>query len=123
MRIVIADGEAKVRFALRVLLQQRPFYQVVAEVDDAHTLLTQIAATHPDLLLLDWKLPGLQAVASLSELRAENPHLFIVVISGRPEYQQAALADGADAFVSKIDPPERLFAAFDHCVCDAQGDV
>jgi DNA-binding NarL/FixJ family response regulator len=67
------------------------------------------------LVLLDWGLPGLPSKALLPALRALCPHLKVVVLSGRPEARQAALDAGADAFVSKIDPPERLLAALHGC--------
>jgi DNA-binding NarL/FixJ family response regulator len=41
----------------------------------------------------------------------DYPNLLVVVLSGRPEVRREALAAGADAFVSKVDPPERLLAA------------
>lgn len=85
--------------------------KVVAEVAEAEALLAQTRATRPDLVLLDWGLPGLGAVGSLPALRLACPSLIVIVISGRPEAGREALAAGADAFVSKVDPPEHLLAA------------
>jgi len=67
--------------------------------------------TCPDLVLLDWELPGLAGPRLLITLRATCPDLLVIVLSGRPGAQRAALAAGADAFASKSDPPERLLAA------------
>jgi hypothetical protein len=44
----------------------------------------------------------------LSLLRGACPDLCVIALSGRPEARQAAIYAGADAFVSKADPPERL---------------
>jgi CheY-like chemotaxis protein len=66
--------------------------------------------THPDLILLDWELPGLPKIGSMTGLQNVYPNLLVIVLSGRPEVRQKALAAGADAFVSKADPPERLLA-------------
>jgi len=115
MRILIADGQSKVRFALRLLLGRRAEDEVVGEVAHAGELLPQIEATHPDLLLLDWELSGLSPDDSMNALREALPNLGVVVLSGRPETCQAALTAGADAFVSKTDPPERLLAAINGC--------
>lgn len=110
MYILLADDEVRVRSALQMLLKEEPGMKVVAEVAEAEALLTQIRATRPDLVLLDWGLPGLGAVGSLPVLRLICPNLTVIVISGRPEAGREALAAGADAFVSKVDPPEYLLA-------------
>jgi DNA-binding NarL/FixJ family response regulator len=110
MDILLADDK-KVRLALRVLLEQTAGLTVVGEASDAQGLVAQTSAKRPDLVLLDWTLPGLHHDGTLRTLQQICPGLSIVVLSGRPEAQQPALAAGANAFVSKVDPPERLLAA------------
>jgi DNA-binding NarL/FixJ family response regulator len=117
MRILLADGQPKVRFALRVLLEQQPTLEVIGEAVDGEDLLAQIEVICPDLILLGWELPGLTAVGALSALRQRCPDLRVIVLSGRPEACRTALAAGADAFVSKGEPPERLLAAIQNCPC------
>jgi DNA-binding NarL/FixJ family response regulator len=56
MRILLADNLPKVRFALRVLLEQQPGLEVVGEATDAQDLLIQVEATAPDLVLLRFSL-------------------------------------------------------------------
>ena len=112
MRVLLADDRPKIRFALRLLLERQPGIEVVGEAADAEELLVRAMATFPDVVLLDWELPKLALDGcSLSALRGVCPHLCVIVLSGRPETRKTALAAGADAFVSKIDPPERLLAA------------
>jgi DNA-binding NarL/FixJ family response regulator len=84
---------------------------VVGEAAEAEGLLTLAKATHPDLMLLDWELPSLRADSVLSALHRVCPNLLVIVLSVRPEARRAALTAGANAFVSKGDPPERLLAA------------
>ena len=110
MRILLADDQRKVRFALRVLLERQPGIEVVGEAIDAQDLFAQTEATRPDLVLLAWELPNLAATGSLPALRRVCPGLSVIALSGRPTARRAALAAGADAFVSKADPPERLLA-------------
>ena len=117
MRILFADVQPKVRFALRVLLERQAELEVVGEATDAEELLAQIKMTCPDLVLFDWGLPGLAARDSIAAWREIHPHLFIVALSGYPEARQAALAAGADAFVSKTESPEWLLKAIDECQC------
>lgn len=110
LRILVADDQSDVRYALRTLLQlvKELHVEVVGEAADADTLLDEVASLEPDMLLVDWKLPGLRAIAYLRTL---YPQLRIIVLSVRAEARQAALDAGADAFVFKGDPVERLVEA------------
>jgi DNA-binding NarL/FixJ family response regulator len=111
MRILLADNRSKVRLGLRALLGQQPGLEIVGEAADAEELLAQVEAVCPDLALLGWRLEGTATVDLVPALREACPDLYVIVLSGRPEARRAALAAGADGFVSKADPPERLLAA------------
>ena len=117
MRILLADDQSKIRFALRVLLERQPGLEVISEAINAENLLVQVETACPDLVLLGWELPGLATVSLLSALHRARSDLLVIALSGRPEARQAALDAGADAFVSKADPPERLLAAIAGCRC------
>jgi DNA-binding NarL/FixJ family response regulator len=122
MRILLADSQPRVRFALRVLLEQQPGVEVVGEAADASSLLGRLKETAPDLLLLGWELPGLAVLDSLSALRECCPGLRVIVLSGQPEARRVALAAGADVFVSKTDPPRMLLAAIAGCSSERCAD-
>ena len=109
MRVLLADDEPKIRSALRLILEQLNDVVVIEEVTDAQSLVDQMRSAPPDLLLVDWELPGLHPGALLAELRRSFP-LKVIALSGRCQSPQAALASGADAFVSKCESPDRLFA-------------
>jgi DNA-binding NarL/FixJ family response regulator len=115
---MLADDQAWLRSAVRLLLEQEPDVTIVGEVGDVETLLATSQELEPDLLLLDWELPGLIGTGRghllVSGLRDVTPCLKIVVLSGRPEAYQRAMDAGANAFVSKSDPPEVLLAALQH---------
>jgi DNA-binding NarL/FixJ family response regulator len=111
MRILLADDQAQVLSALRLLLEQESELVVVGETGKAQDLLTQAESAQPDLVLLDWELPGSLAADLLSALRACCVQAKVVALSGRPEARLEALAAGIDAFVSKGDPPEYLLTA------------
>jgi DNA-binding NarL/FixJ family response regulator len=64
MRVLLADDQPALRSAVRFLLEQEPDLSIVGEVGDVAGLMERVAALHPDLLLLDWELPGLNAVRS-----------------------------------------------------------
>jgi DNA-binding NarL/FixJ family response regulator len=106
---LLADGQPKVLSALR-LLNQVPGFQTVGEAGEATGLFDQVRAVQPDMVLLDWELPGLSTLNTLSALRANRPSLKVIALSGRPELWGATIAAGADLFVSKIDSPRKLLA-------------
>jgi DNA-binding NarL/FixJ family response regulator len=111
MRIILADDQTEVRSAMRLLLEQEPELVVVQEAIDTRDLFQQLRRTHPELLLLDWELPGLSSNQTISVLRSSFPCLKVIAMSGLPDARQAALSAGVDAFVSKGDPPEKLLLA------------
>jgi DNA-binding NarL/FixJ family response regulator len=115
MRILLADSQAQVRFALRVLLERQPGLEVVGEVASVEDLLARAATVRPDLVLLDWSVAAPLAAGLLLALRRECPGLGVIVLSGRPEARDAALGAGADDFVSKGHPPDHLLAAIARC--------
>ena len=65
MRIVLADDQARVRFALRVLLAQQPGLQVVGEAANGEALLAQVSVVAADVVLVDWELPRLAEAGGL----------------------------------------------------------
>lgn len=117
MRIVIADAQPRVRFALRVLLDRQPGLEVVAEAVDAACLLALTETACPDAVLLGWELPGMTTQSLLPALRTVCPQMMIIALSGRLEAQREAIAVGVDAFVSKSSPPDHLLAALADCEC------
>ena len=121
MRVLIADSQPKVRRALRVQLEQAAQVQVVGEAPDAAILLSRIVHTAADLVLLDGDLPGLALGELVPMLRRVFPAVWIIVLSARPEAGPVALAAGADAFVSKADPPEYLRSAVEECLRSVEG--
>lgn len=119
MRILIADSQSRVRFALRSLLEEQSELVLAGEVTDCEELLARVEAVCPDLVLIDWDLPGMATVELLPALQKMCPGLHLIALSSRPAAKQDALGAGAQAFVSKAGPPEPLLAAIqfvkDHC--------
>jgi DNA-binding NarL/FixJ family response regulator len=112
MHVLVADGHTQVRWALRTAIKEAFNLVVIDEAQDAHALLDQARILEPDLVLLEWELPGLPVGPALvAALRALTPGCRVVVLSRLPEARQAALAAGADLFVSKSAAPQQLLAA------------
>jgi DNA-binding NarL/FixJ family response regulator len=110
VKLIIADQQQRVRYGLRIFLEQQPEIKIVGEAKDAQELLDQVQQDCPDLILLDWDLPGMPATILLTKLRSSCPQLQVISLSGRPEVNQIATAIGADAFLCKADPPKNLIS-------------
>lgn len=108
MYVLLAGNQAKNRIMLRPLMEQEPELNAVGDAADAQDLLAQARVIHPDLVLLDWELPGLQGTSLLHELHCLGFPLKVVAFSQCSEARQEALAAGADAFVSRDEPLEWL---------------
>jgi two-component system response regulator DesR len=121
MHILLADDQHSVRSALRLLLQQEADWGVVSEAVNAQELFDQVRVTAPDVVLLDWELPGLDSQIAVTALRELRPCLSIIALSGRPEARQPALDAGVEVFVSKGDPPEQVLAAVHSCAGAGRG--
>ena len=107
-RVYIADAKPDERTALRLLLLDLDM-EVVGEAADWPITLAYAPATRPDMLLVEWALLPQAHSAALEELRKVCPAaLVIVLISHLEARKQAALASGADAFISKGETPERV---------------
>jgi two-component system, OmpR family, KDP operon response regulator KdpE len=109
-RIFVADAYPDLRAALRLLAQDLGM-QVVGEAATWSAMLATAAQTRPDMLLVDWDLIPAAPGATLADLRATCPaSVVIVLISGLDARRQAALAAGADDFLSKGETPDRVAA-------------
>ena len=115
MRVLIADDQPQVCSALRLLLRVKLGAATACEASNVEQALELAGVEQPDLVLLDWELPAQGGAAVLVGLRAAHPGLAVIALSSRPEARQAALEAGADAFVSKGEPPERLVSSVNNC--------
>lgn len=107
-RVYLADAKPEERSALRLLLLDLKM-ELAGEAADWLTTLAQVPISRTDILLVEWELLPSAPGEALEELRRACPAaLVIVLISHLDARQQAALSAGADAFISKGEPPERV---------------
>lgn len=103
LRVLLADDHGLVRAGIRALLQSLPGIDVVAEADTGQRALDLIQQHHPDIVLMDVAMPGLnglQATAKVSEL---SPQTRVVILSmySDEEYVSQALRAGAAGYLLK----------------------
>jgi DNA-binding NarL/FixJ family response regulator len=107
VRILVADDDAGIRSALRLLLAEEPDLCVADDCESVDGLVERVQCSRSDVVLVDWDLAG----DELWRLRTEAPGCQVVALSSRPEERAEALRAGAVNFVCKGDPPEALLQA------------
>ena len=111
MRVLIADDDAHVRAAIRLLLEQEAGVSSVSECSSVDQLLDHATSFHPDAVLVDWELPGFQpAQPRLARLHEALPEIAVIALSCCPELRPQALRAGAVSFACKSDAPDKLVA-------------
>jgi two-component system LytT family response regulator len=105
VRVLIVDDEPLARSALRRLLATHKQVEIVGEADSAEGALSAIAATHPDLVLLDIELGGPDGFDLLARL--ETPPAVVFVTAYAERAVEAFAIDAADYLLKPVDP-ERL---------------
>jgi len=82
MRIILADDHTIFREGLKLLLHSQHDKEVIAEVENLENLKAEIHKQHADLLILDYHMPGGDAVAVLSYCKKRYPELKIIALTG-----------------------------------------
>jgi DNA-binding NarL/FixJ family response regulator len=118
IRVVIADDSARARDGLRALLATWPEVVVVGEAVNGQEAMRLVADCRPDAVLMDLQMPLLGGVQATQLLKKQWPDITVIVLTIYAAEQTAALDAGADAFVVKGSPPERLLAALGVSVVD-----
>ncbi len=108
MKIGIADPQARVRFSLRILLEQQPGWIIGNEAAECQELFDLLREDALDLLLMDWDSQDLPAEILLGLLRAQYPMMRIVAMSGKQELKETVVKASADGFACKAESPEKL---------------
>jgi two-component system, NarL family, response regulator LiaR len=113
IRVVIADDHRVVRDGLCYLLGQEPDVEVVGEAADGRQAVDVVAATRPDVLLLDLYMPELDGHAVLAALH-DTPHQPAVVVltsATGDEHLVQAMHAGATSYLLKTASAEHVIAA------------
>jgi DNA-binding NarL/FixJ family response regulator len=113
IRVVLADDQPLVRAGLRRIIEADAELEVVAEAGDGPEAVAEVTRTHPDVVLMDVRMPildGIEATRRLAE-KGSSARVIVLTTFGLDEYVVAALRAGASAFVLKEAPPEQILSA------------
>ncbi len=113
IKVLIADDHPIVRQGLRQILAGTPDMEVAGEAVNGQEALDQVRVGGWDMLVLDMTMPGRSGFDILKELKHEQPHLPVLVLSMHAEEQFAVrvLKAGASGYLTKENAPEELVKA------------
>lgn len=115
MRVVLVDDQDLVRTGLRMVLESRGV-EVVGEASDGREALEVARATHPDIVVMDVRMPVMDGVAATRELcrDPDAPKVLVLTTFDLDEYAVEALRAGAGGFLLKDGPVDELVTALGH---------
>ena len=113
IKILIVDDHALVRMGIRRLLDDLPDMEVVAEADSGELALTLVKVHHPDLVILDMKMPGMDGWEVTRRLKKTNPEIKIMVLSAlsTEPFPARVLQLGAMGYLTKESSMDEMVLA------------
>ena len=113
IRVVVADDQPVVRGGLRMILESEADIEIVGEAGDGAEAIDAVAATRPDVVLMDIGMPRVDGIEATRRIAAGDTGARVLVLTtyGVDDNVYDALKAGASGFLVKTDPPERLVEA------------
>jgi two-component system nitrate/nitrite response regulator NarL len=113
IRVVLADDHVFVRDGIKSLLENEANIEVVGEAIDGADALEVVAASKPDLLIVDIRMPNLTGIEVVEKLRDENNNVKIIMLSMHEseEYVLKSIKAGADGYLLKGSSKEEFLKA------------
>ena len=114
-RIILADDHKLIRAGLKLLIESKPQYQVVAEASDGAELLSKLASVQCDIVIMDLAMPQMNGFEALEKMREKFPKVKPIVLTSHNDrvFVKKAFAKGARGYVLKDDAMARLSRAID----------
>lgn len=112
LKTLIVDDQVLVRAGFRKLLEAEPGIEVVGEASDGREAIDQARRLHPDVILMDIRMPEMDGLAATKQIASELPDCNVLILTtyDLDEYVFEALKVGASGFLLKDSPPEQLLA-------------
>ena len=108
IRVLVVDDQPRARQSLKVLLTTCPQVKEVKEAALAREAIYLIQESPPDVVLMDVQMPEMDGLQATRLIKAKWPQVKVIVLTLYAEYAAAAEAAGADAFICKGEPAEKL---------------
>jgi DNA-binding NarL/FixJ family response regulator len=113
IRVLLADDQALVRGAFRMMLDAEADIEVVAEAPDGRAAVEQARLHKPDVVLMDVRMPGMDGIEATRELLGGTTASRVLMLTtfDLDEYVYDAMRAGASGFMLKNAPPDQLATA------------
>jgi DNA-binding NarL/FixJ family response regulator len=113
IQVLLVDDQPLARAGLKLILAPEDGFAIVGEAADGGAALALVDQTHPDVVVMDVRMRGMDGVEATRRLRAraDAPPVLILTTFGEDEVLSAALRAGAAGFVLKDAPAEDLIRA------------
>lgn len=113
IRLLLVDDQDLIRRGLKALLKSDAELQVVGEAANGTEAIAQVAALHPDVILMDIRMPVMDGVAATQAICQQFPETKVLVLTtfGDETYVAQALRSGASGYLLKDTPFEELTQA------------
>ena len=113
IRVVVVDDHTLHRDGTRQILEAYPDLQVVGDADSGELALALVNKLHPDVVLMDIRLPGMNGIEVTRRLTRDHPDVRVIMVSAYDddEYVRGALEAGAAGYLRKTAPGRELVQA------------
>jgi DNA-binding NarL/FixJ family response regulator len=113
IRVLIVDDDPLVRVGLSLVLGAGPDLQIVGEAADGAQAVEMVRQLHPDVVLMDIRMPRMDGLTATAEIRRAGPEPAVIVLTtfDTDEHLLGALRLGANGFLLKDIAPESILDA------------
>ncbi len=114
-RIVLVDDHEVVRLGLKSLLERHPQFDVVGEASSAREALEMVNNTHPDVVVMDIRLPGTSGIEACEEITGRFPETKVIMLTSYAEDEMlfSSIRAGASGYILKQIGGEDLVRALE----------
>jgi DNA-binding NarL/FixJ family response regulator len=112
IKVLIVDDQQLLRVGFRMIFEAQPDLEVVGEAGDGTEALRLTGQAHPDVVLMDVRMPRTNGIEATEQITAKYPEVRVLVLTtfDLDEYAFAALRAGASGFLLKNVEPAELIA-------------
>jgi two-component system, NarL family, response regulator DevR len=102
-RVLLVDDHEVVRLGLKSLLERHPQFDIIGEASSAREALEQVANNHPDVVVMDIRLPGTSGIEACEEITTRFPETRVLMLTSYAEDEMlfSAIRAGASGYVLK----------------------
>ena len=113
IQVLLVDDQSLLRMGFRLILEAEPDIEVAGEAADGATGVSMAAVLHPDVVLMDVRMPGLDGIAATAAITAAGTASRVLILTtfDLDQYVFAGLKAGASGFLLKDAPPAELLSA------------